>query len=83
MVAGDRNDAFTQAVESFLTEEVPQRIHFCLEGIPNQGDLMSDRVQLTIENGIADVRLNRPEKMNALDHAMFAGLIETAAQTRG
>ena len=41
---------------------------------------MSDRVQLTIENGIADVRLNRPEKMNALDHAMFAGLIETAAQ---
>lgn len=41
---------------------------------------MSDRVQLSIENGVADVRLNRPEKMNALDEAMFAGLIETASQ---
>ncbi len=35
---------------------------------------MSDRVSVHIENGIADVRLNRPEKMNAIDPAMFAGL---------
>jgi enoyl-CoA hydratase/carnithine racemase len=37
---------------------------------------MSDRVSVTVENGVADVRLNRPEKMNALDPAMFDGLIE-------
>lgn len=41
---------------------------------------MSDRVQIQIEDGVADVRLNRPEKMNALDEAMFAGLIESATQ---
>jgi enoyl-CoA hydratase/carnithine racemase len=37
---------------------------------------MSDRVTCTIEGGVADVRLNRPEKMNALDGAMFTGLAE-------
>lgn len=41
---------------------------------------MSDRVQVSIEKGVADVRLNRPEKMNALDPDMFLGLIETAGQ---
>jgi enoyl-CoA hydratase/carnithine racemase len=38
---------------------------------------MTDRVTVTIENGVADVRLNRPEKMNALDGAMFSALVET------
>jgi enoyl-CoA hydratase/carnithine racemase len=33
------------------------------------------RVTVTVTDGIADVRLNRPEKRNALDTAMFAGLI--------
>ena len=28
---------------------------------------MTTRVTLKIENGVADVRLNRPEKLNALD----------------
>ncbi len=37
---------------------------------------MSERVSISIENGVADVRLNRPEKLNALDSAMFEGLIE-------
>jgi enoyl-CoA hydratase/carnithine racemase len=37
---------------------------------------MSDRVSIRIENGIADVRLNRPEKMNAIDPAMFTGLCD-------
>jgi enoyl-CoA hydratase/carnithine racemase len=37
---------------------------------------MSDRVTCTIEGGVADVRLNRAEKMNALDGAMFTGLAE-------
>jgi len=37
---------------------------------------MSDRLSVSVENGVADVRLNRPEKMNALDPAMFDGLVE-------
>ena len=41
---------------------------------------MSDRVTIAIEDGIADVRLSRPEKMNALDQAMFIGLIEAGTQ---
>jgi enoyl-CoA hydratase/carnithine racemase len=35
-----------------------------------------DRVAVTIEAGVADVRLNRPDKINALDPAMFAGIVE-------
>ena len=38
---------------------------------------MSERVSVHVENGIADVRLNRPEKMNAIDPAMFEGLCDT------
>lgn len=38
---------------------------------------MSDRVAVSIENGVADVRLNRPEKMNALDPGMFRALVTT------
>jgi enoyl-CoA hydratase/carnithine racemase len=41
---------------------------------------MSDRVVVSIEGGVADVRLNRPEKMNALDTAMFRGLIDTGRE---
>ncbi|MEQ1510428.1 MAG: crotonase/enoyl-CoA hydratase family protein [Sphingopyxis sp.] len=38
---------------------------------------MNDRVSITmIDGGIADVRLSRPDKMNALDGAMFAGIAE-------
>lgn len=47
---------------------------------------MNDRVQIQIENGVADVRLNRPDKMNALDWAMIegiAGAIDTLAATPG
>jgi enoyl-CoA hydratase/carnithine racemase len=35
---------------------------------------MEERVTINVENGIADVRLNRADKMNALDPAMFAGI---------
>lgn len=37
---------------------------------------MSERISVTIEQGVADVRLDRADKMNALDPAMFAALIE-------
>ena len=37
---------------------------------------MSDRVSFTIFDGVADVRLNRPEKRNAIDLAMFHALID-------
>ena len=36
---------------------------------------MSDRVSIHIENHIADVRLDRADKMNALDRAMFEGIM--------
>ncbi len=38
---------------------------------------MSERVTTRVESYVADVRLNRPEKLNALDPAMFDALIET------
>jgi enoyl-CoA hydratase/carnithine racemase len=41
---------------------------------------MTERVQITMEEGVADVRLSRPEKLNALDRAMFEGLV-AAGQT--
>jgi enoyl-CoA hydratase/carnithine racemase len=37
---------------------------------------MSDRVTITIEGGVADVRMNRPDKRNALDNAMFQALVD-------
>jgi enoyl-CoA hydratase/carnithine racemase len=38
---------------------------------------MPDRVTVSLAQGVADVRLNRPDKMNALDGAMFEALVET------
>lgn len=37
---------------------------------------MSDRISVSISDGVADVRLDRADKMNALDNAMFMALIE-------
>ncbi len=37
---------------------------------------MSDRVLLSIDGGVADVRLNRADKRNALDNAMFLAIAE-------
>jgi len=37
--------------------------------------MTEQRVVVTITDGVADVRLARPEKRNALDGAMFAGLV--------
>jgi len=41
---------------------------------------MSDRVTILISGGVADVRLNRAEKRNALDNAMFMAIAEAGAQ---
>ncbi|MDR3507478.1 MAG: crotonase/enoyl-CoA hydratase family protein [Caulobacteraceae bacterium] len=38
---------------------------------------MEHRVMVEITDGVADVRLVRADKMNALDNAMFSALIET------
>lgn len=35
---------------------------------------MSERVSIELKDHVAEVRLNRPEKMNALDHAMFQAI---------
>src|SRR6202142_384704 len=39
---------------------------------------MEDRVKVTISEGVADVRLVRADKMNALDAAMFDALVATS-----
>jgi enoyl-CoA hydratase/carnithine racemase len=43
---------------------------------------MNDRTRLTIKDGIAEVRLMRPDKMNALDPAMFEAIVLTGEQLR-
>ena len=43
---------------------------------------MDDRVQVTIEGGVADVRLVRADKMNALDDAMFEALVATGERLK-
>ena len=43
---------------------------------------MKDRVQVTIEDGVADVRLARPSKLNALDAAMFEAIAEAGERVR-
>jgi len=43
---------------------------------------MSERVKLTVSNGIADVRLNRPDKRNALDPDMFLALARAGEELK-
>lgn len=38
--------------------------------------MTDDRVTVVVEESVADVRMNRPEKMNALDPSMFMALAE-------
>jgi enoyl-CoA hydratase/carnithine racemase len=46
--------------------------------LPSDPESDPARVAVSIESGVADVRLNRPEKLNALDPAMFDALVEAA-----
>src|ERR1700690_4431039 len=43
---------------------------------------MEQRVSVNIQNGVADVRMVRTDKMNALDDAMFAALVETGERLK-
>jgi enoyl-CoA hydratase/carnithine racemase len=43
---------------------------------------MNDRVSISIEDGVADVRLVRADKMNALDNAMFEALVGAGERLR-
>jgi enoyl-CoA hydratase/carnithine racemase len=43
---------------------------------------MSQRVTIEVDNGIADVRLNRPEKRNALDRKQFASIAQAGEQLK-
>ncbi|MEO8812295.1 MAG: crotonase/enoyl-CoA hydratase family protein [Caulobacteraceae bacterium] len=43
---------------------------------------MNDRVTVTIDGGVADVRMVRADKMNALDDAMFAALVATGERLK-
>jgi enoyl-CoA hydratase/carnithine racemase len=43
---------------------------------------MGDRVRLEIQDGVADVRLARGDKLNALDAAMFSDLIDAGERLK-
>lgn len=43
---------------------------------------MSDRVQIEVSDGVADVVLDRPEKINALDTAMFVAIAEAGERIK-
>lgn len=42
----------------------------------------NDRITVSMSEGVADVRLVRGDKMNALDAAMFDALVDTAAKLK-
>lgn len=44
---------------------------------------MNDRVRIDIANGVADVRMVRADKMNALDDPMFDALVEAGKSVAG
>jgi enoyl-CoA hydratase/carnithine racemase len=43
---------------------------------------MDDRITVTMRDGVADVRLVRADKMNALDDRMFSALIDTGERLK-
>jgi enoyl-CoA hydratase/carnithine racemase len=47
-----------------------------------EGERIKDRVGLTFAEGVAEVRLDRPDKLNALDPAMFEALVEAGERLK-
>jgi enoyl-CoA hydratase/carnithine racemase len=45
--------------------------------------MSEQRVSIEFHDGVADVRLTRPDKMNALDPAMFAGIADAIERLNG
>ncbi len=45
--------------------------------------MSEQRVSIEFQDGVADVRLTRPDKMNALDPAMFAGIADAIERLNG
>jgi enoyl-CoA hydratase/carnithine racemase len=43
---------------------------------------MEDRISVDVREGVADVRLKRADKMNALDDAMFGALVATGEELK-
>ena len=43
---------------------------------------MENRVLIDIQDHVAHVRLNRPDKMNALDDAMFEAIVDAGEQLK-
>ena len=41
------------------------------------------RVEITLEDHVADVRFNRPEKINALDTEQFAAIVDAGEELKG
>jgi len=44
--------------------------------------MMEERIRVEMHGGVADVRLVRADKMNALDDAMFSALVETGERLK-
>ena len=47
-----------------------------------EGETILGRVALTFAEGVSEVRLDRPDKLNALDPAMFSALIEAGERLK-
>lgn len=45
--------------------------------------MSEERVTITIEDHVADVRFNRPDKINALDGKQFAAIVDAGEQLKG
>src|SRR5262245_60746354 len=45
-------------------------------------EVLEERVTMTLDGGVADVKLNRPSKINALDPPMFVALARAGDRIR-
>ncbi len=48
----------------------------------SDSETIRERVNLTVAEGVAEVRLDRPEKLNALDPPMFEALVEAGEKLK-